>query len=119
MAAAARPPTTMPAIAPVDKPLLPPVVLVPFALSAAPAAVPDDDDEVERRLLGVDVGVMVVKAVTTTTPSLDVPDPGRVGGLGGDGREGVDDDVDVLEVDVEVEVVVDVVEGVEVLKESE
>ena len=119
----------MPAIAPVDSPPPPLAARVAPALSAAPPALAMEVDEVESKLLGVDEGVIVVKAVTTTTLSSE-------GGLGGDGRVGrpgreevevelVEVDVEVDEVDVESEVEVDVdvevmvVSGSEVLNDME
>lgn len=123
IAAAASPPTAMPAMAPVESSIaLPlPAVFVPLALSApAPAAVFEKDDS---KLLGVEVGVIVVNAVTTTTLlEVVLVRPGGAGGLGGDGREVVDVDEDVeVDVDVDVDVLVEVelVVGSSVLSESE
>jgi hypothetical protein len=118
IAAAARPPTAMPAMAPVESPPPPLAARVAPALSAAPPALAIELDEVDNKLLGVEVGVIVEKAVTTTTLSSE-------GGLGGDGRVGrpgreeveielVEVDVEVDEVDVESEVEVDVDVDVEV-----
>ena len=126
MAAAARPPTAIPAIAPVERSLTPLADRVPFALSAAPAALAselDDEDDVDCTLEELEVGVTVVKAVTTTTPVSDVEVEVREGGAGGEGgallSESVGGELELVEVEVEVEVDVDVVGGTAVLRESE